>query len=384
MHEHGSSSPFADNLGPADSLLPAAGSIFSPPEAAPAPLLNSIPRNRVSDSNEGIILEGYDPPRPEFQVCPITISEAIFRHSGWRHQRQRVWESLLRIHANNARLDRFANCGASCSVEYSPSTQEVRYVGSCCHDRTCLPCGIARSGKIARALVAALPPGCVRFITLTLRHNDNALRDQLDRLYACFLALRRRKFWLAGVTGGAAFLEVKLGEKDGRWHPHLHILVSGKWLDQKALSKEWLAVTGDSSIVDVRSVPDRAEVSGYVAKYAAKPLDGKVIDCPPKLDEAIISLRGRRLCFTFGDWRGIDLDADAPDPGDWQRLGSLSALLSDTRSGDPAALQILDCLLNRRKLPLKFFDGPGPPPNTSGELPVHSLPDVNPHPKEQS
>lgn len=310
-------------------------------------------------------MEGYDVPSPEFQTPPIELREAIFRHSGWRHQRQAVWESLKRTGASRHRLDRFANCGGACYVEVSPSTGDVRITGNFCHDRLCVPCGTARAHKISQALLTQLPEGPIRFLTLTLRHSDTPLRDQVDRLYRSFAVLRRRKWWLARVTGGAAFVEVKLSDKDGLWHPHLHVLIGGVWLDQKELSQEWHAVTGDSSIVKVLAVPDRKAATGYVAKYSAKPVEGEVYRHPEKLDECSLALKARRLCFTFQSWRGIDLDATPAHVDDWRPIGPLSRLFSDAEAGDDDARLIVEALLNHDKLP--WFRDRAPPdvPNTS-------------------
>jgi hypothetical protein len=174
----------------------------------------------------------------------------------------------------------------------------------------------------------------VRFLTFTLKHNDTPLADQLDRLYLAFRTLRRRPLWRTQVTGGAMFLEVKVG-KDGRYHPHLHVLAEGGWIDQKALSADWLAVTGDSFIVDVARVDDPGHRARYVTKYATKPADSTIIRDPAKLDEFLIAIKGRRLYQPFGNWRALLADVDASEPPrPMTSLGSIYTICARAAQGD--------------------------------------------------
>jgi hypothetical protein len=126
--------------------------------------------------------------------------------------------------------------------------------------------------------------------------------------------------------GGAAFLEVKIA-KDGRtWHPHIHIIAEGGFLNQSRLSDKWKEITGDSWIVDVRYVRDRGEVIRYVAKYASKPLDATLFRSKEHLKEAMVALKGRRLCLTFGNWRGLELEKRPEDDGNWKKVCTLDNL----------------------------------------------------------
>jgi hypothetical protein len=169
----------------------------------------------------------------------------------------------------------------------------------------------------------------LRFITLTLKHGVGPLKTQIDRLGTCFTRLRHRKLWQSAVGGGASFVEIKRS-KDGRhWHPHLHIVVEGRYLAQSALSADWLAVTGDSYVVDIRMIRDAAKVGSYVVKYASKPLDRSLYANPDWLDEAMIALRGRRLVATFGSWSHLALTAAGDDPGDWEFVATLDDVVEE-------------------------------------------------------
>jgi len=258
-----------------------------------------------------------------------------------------VWDALERISASASRLDRFGNCGSGCYVQYSATAEAVRLTASFCRDRLCQPCGRARSRLIADNLCRHCIGKTVRFATFTLKHNVTPLKDQIRRLYAAFVALRRRRVWRQHVAGGCAVLEVKIGQDD-RWHVHLHTLIEGTFIEQRLLSSEWHAVTGDSYIVDVRRLSGTDKEIRYVASYCGKPLDATLFSRPVQTDEFARAIRGTRIISTFGTWRGLDVDAlDPSAPTDWQSVGSLRELLADAKRGDPWAVSLLGLLASR-------------------------------------
>lgn len=179
----------------------------------------------------------------------------------------------------------------------------------------------------------------VRFVTLTLKHDDSDLSGKLDRLHECFDALRERSLWQNAVDAGVAFIEVKHNVETGRWHPHLHVLCIGRYLPQQSLKSDWLAVTGDSHVVDVRLVKDESKVVQYVTKYITKPCTNDLYRDQAALCEAIRALRGRRLVTTFGTWRGHALLKNQ-NMQDWTPLMPWPELLSRCRDGDPIAIDI--------------------------------------------
>jgi hypothetical protein len=186
-------------------------------------------------------------------------------------------------------------------------------------------------------IVNAKPDIPLRFITLTLRCSHSTLKGQLDRLFDSFGKLRRRTFWKWHVKGGAAFIECKIGKNSGLWHVHMHILVEGDFIPQRELSSEWLEVTGDSSIVDVRKVENVGHAAAYVVKYASKGCDSSVYNAPSKLDEFVVAMKGRRLALTFDSWRGIKLNGEADPSVVWENIGSLDGLKSRASNGDDDA-----------------------------------------------
>lgn len=266
-------------------------------------------------------------PRLEFASAPATAREEAFRHTGWRPLRKQVWNALCSINAPENRLYSFMHCGANLFV-YAKG-DEIRLASTHCHDRWCIPCQRQVAGNILRNLREQIKGKDVRFVTLTLRHSPTPLPDQIDRLYRSFLVLRRRRFWTDRVQGGAAFCEVKVG-RDGLWHVHLHILAEGTWMSVKDLAGQWWAVTGDSMVVDIRKPTNNDELAAYVTKYVTKPTSADVYRDRDRLQEIMISLKGRRLCTTFGTWRKHRLTEQPELEEGWTTVGSLHNLVNDS------------------------------------------------------
>jgi len=244
-------------------------------------------------------------------------------------------------------------------------TMEDKYRISCdrCRDRFCVPCASERSRIVAANVHDHIKDRTVRFITLTLRSSNAALDQCVSRLYDCFARLKRRKCWSCSQTGGAVFLEIKWSPDKQQWHPHLHIISEGKFLDVRELSMHWKCITGDSFIVDIRIVKQSKQAAQYVAKYASKGIGGAYMHDPAKLREAIKCLSGRRLLATFGDWRGLKL-LEQKVEDDWECIGNLNDFLIRCRKGELGVTTILKKLgltvsTNERDKPCQI-SGPAP------------------------
>lgn len=268
----------------------------------------------------------------------------IFRHTGWAHDRRRVHDALHRTGQSCARIHNFAECGKYAYVFQSVQDPEVYTLGgSTCHDRFCLPCGRERSRIIASNVKLKLDGKPARFLTLTLRSTTEPLDQLLAKLTRDFTSLRRSKLWRTRVTGGVAFLEVKWLAATDRWHVHLHALLRGRFVPREQLSKLWLKITGTSNVIDIRIVEDEAHCTHYICKYASKPLDRTVVVVPLRLDEAIVALKGKRLCLTFGSWRGYKL-TEPLESGTWVQLGTLEEIIHLAEDGDVDAATALEAL----------------------------------------
>lgn len=289
-----------------------------------------------------------------------------FRHSGWRHTRNRIYHALQRTEQSPSRIRAFCECGKRAWVWESTAGEAVDHRVTCdwCHDRFCEPCGTGRAYAAARKLTEHCEGREVRFLTLTVRgRKGDHLKFLLDRLRKAFSELRETALWGNAVDGGAAFLEIK---HEKQWHPHLHCIIEGRYLDQKRLSAAWYAITGDSMIVDIRAIDQQGTRLKYVAKYASKPLDPTVTKTPRWLDEAIVALKGRRMIQSFGSWYGVVSDEDSLDSiastlggkAIWRQVGTLPDVWRRAVNGDARMVSILTAL--RRTVPLAT--NPQPPP----------------------
>lgn len=281
-------------------------------------------------------------------VATAEAEELAWRHFHWTRTRALITAALARCQETQARRDRFAGCGAAAWIFYSPSQQRHFIRASYCHDRFCDPCGQARSGRIVAAVVNRPHPERLRFITLTLAHYTAPLREQIQRLRTCFRRLRESPLWTHCVSGGIIFLEVCRGDpKRGNqiyWHPHLHIIAEGQYIDDGALKRVWRSCTGDSYIVDIRACRDEQHLAAYACKYSAKPLSPDVLANPDWLDESISALRGVRMAQPFGAWYHLPIAAKTEVPADAKRICSLPALIAAAKAHEPWALAIFQAM----------------------------------------
>lgn len=315
-------------------LVPPSGSpVSGGAEAEPLPAAAAAPSSSSLDTTETSendyvkqFLASKEVPTTAAREQPLWELESVrFRHSGWAPVRNRIWKALKRTGQSESRINAFALCGAGTWLQRSAEGIEpvqYRICGSCCHDRLCTPCANARSSRLKLALMTAMKGKRMSFITLTLAGKDDGLAEKVDRLYRHFKALRNHPLWFERVRGGAAFLEIKWSDKAQRWHPHLHCICDADFIDQGELSTVWRTITKDSYIVDVRRVRDDDQAAGYVTKYASKPLNPSFSNDPELLDEAVVALKGRRLCMAFGDWYGTPLDFDTDELLDEDELPS--------------------------------------------------------------
>ncbi|MGH7605590.1 MAG: protein rep [Gemmatimonadaceae bacterium] len=304
-----------------------------------------LTRNDLGDSQAATPTADTAPTFDDFS------NASRFRHSGWRVNRRRVWESMLRTAQSLSRRRSFGSCGSMSWIEQSHSTPgRFRIRHNHCNDRLCIPCGNTRSVKLLSAVRHLTSGKKLVFCTLTLCGKNEPLTNLLDKLYKSFRALRALPIW-ERVIGGCAFLEIKWSDKAQRWHPHLHILMESSYMPQGDLAECWRMITKDSFIVDIRRVETEDMATRYVTKYVTKPLSPTFLNTPKLLDEALTSLKGRRLIFCFGEWYGTpldtvedaDLDFEGDNP-DWKYFAPLELTLAQATSGQKDALFIIRAL----------------------------------------
>ena len=251
---------------------------------------------------------------------------------------------MVDLRLPHGRVEAFCECGSDFWIMRSTVDRELfRVVPDHCHDRLCVPCGGQRQSIIRRNLARSVPEIPHRFLTLTVRHDQEPLLILLDRLYRAFRLLRHRRFWRDRVQGGVAFLELTYDPQRQSWNPHLHCMLQGGYLELRALSAMWLACTGDSHNVKIKLIRQTRVVIEYITKYATKPLPASIVSDHARLCEAIGALTARRMVITFGSWKRWNLLDDPHDKG-WELFAHLAAVKRGWRDDDVLCENILAML----------------------------------------
>lgn len=248
-------------------------------------------------------------------------------------------------------IDRLESCRSMASFSRNEITGLVRVFTRTCKLRWCPLCASARrnwlQGEISHWLNLR---GNTKFITLTLKHTDDPLRVQFGRLYQCFINLRRRGLFTRKVDGGVWFFQITKHSESGQWHPHLHCLLDADFILHKTLSSVWRSITGDSMVVDIRSVHNLDKAADYVARYATSPGELKKLVHNDRLELHEV-LHGRRICGTWGTGRTIRLRPPVADDLDkWHHVGSW-LVVSQAEKSHVAASMILKAWQTQTVLP---------------------------------
>lgn len=297
------------------------------------------------------------PPQPkkkpvyDYRVPQAARCETNFRHSHWKARREQVASCLASAGLNTFALDRFAQCGSGCVIEVTKNSEKVRLKACYCHSRHCEPCMRAKANKITANLRTRLgdnSDGRHRFITLTIRHSRRPLREQIAKLYASFRKMRNYPEWQASQFGGCAMLEVKYSKGTGHWHPHLHLISEGLWLDKRDLVRMWKAATGDSFIADIRDIPTAKDVCHYVCKYVSKGTSGDVWDIASVAQEWILASKGVRTMLTYGTWRGFRLLQVADNGEQWKPVTTMIKLYEAIERNEIWAMRLIQRLEEKR------------------------------------
>lgn len=313
----------------------AEGTTTKAPDWAQASI-DALTRLDPEESNAHDSTDTY-PASPE----PDETSDIWFRHSGWLPQRTRNRSAIATVFKSASRLRRFDYCGADAWImRAADDSDKLTVRADHCHDRFCTPCMTARGRIVAQNLKIRMIRPPYRLITLTVRGTGEPLLDRLKHLYKSFGRLRRTRLWRECVTGGVMVCEVTWSPGTRSWHPHLHLICEGRYIRKDLLSGAWWQATGDSMIVDLRLIRGGDSCAAYVAKYVSKPLSQSYARDPVLLAEAVEALSHRRLCTTFGTWRGVPL-YDTTSDIEWIPIGRLSEVRSKANAGDADAIAVM-------------------------------------------
>jgi hypothetical protein len=219
----------------------------------------------------------------------------------------------------------FRGCRTSAWFVRHNVSGEIRVASSKCHARWCPLCIKSRRYVITLAAIKYITAiDRPKFLTLTMKHSNAPLKNQIENLYRNFKEFRRRPWTKKRLKGGIWFFQIKRSEQSGQWHPHLHILLDAKFTPKEEISEKWLETTKSSNIIDIRAIHNAKKAAEYVARYSAAPC--RLVDY--SIDDAleiVRALHGQRIVGTFGTAKGIKLSAQKPDDAEaWERLDSFS------------------------------------------------------------
>lgn len=278
----------------------------------------------ITDSDGGAVAPSLDTQETSEQLHKGSSFRDWLTSGQLKHvaAARRAYESFT-DDGRDRRLLQYDGCRSVAWFVRHKVTGKIRVAASRCGLRWCPLCIKTRRmilvSSVAKWMEPIVQP---KFLTLTLKHTNSPLSEQIDNLYRCFKELKRRPWFKKRVFGGVWFFQVKQSEKDGLFHPHLHILFQGRYLKHDELSLLWYQITKGSKIVDIRAVKDRRRAVEYVARYASAPCS--LADLSDNIaSEVVQSLHNRRIVGTFGTAKGIRLTPEAPaDAKDWEWLAS--------------------------------------------------------------
>ena len=209
-------------------------------------------------------------------------------------------------------------------------SKKTRLLGACtCHHHLLCPfCasrrGIKHSGiykeKVEYLISAADHQLDLAFITFTVK-NGESLNERFKHLRTSMCTLLKRRnnqlrpkytheTEMFKFTGGVFAYEFKRGSGSKDWHPHIHMLAlipKSSKIQIDLLKQEWLEITGDSSVINIKYANDNAylEVFAYALKFSEMENTDRWF--------AFNLLRGERLISSFGELRGVLLPDDELD-----------------------------------------------------------------------
>ena len=279
----------------------------------------------------------------------------------WRTLRLKAeYEAAFSLYAyvdnieGSERLKAFLECRQYAYFVRHEETGEIRVVSNACRLRWCPVCSQAKSACIRQEVYSWLKKvRNPKFFTLTLAHSNRPLIEQVTQLYKHFRLFRQHRVISKHLRGGVWFFQLKRSKKSGDWHPHLHCLLDSDYIDKRTLSQEWLLTTGNSFIVDIRSVKDARKVGEYVSRYCAKP--GRLSDFQRADQIEMFSVfHGKRLCGAFGTGREVRLQPRKYDERfKWQRLQSWSYVIAH-RADEKECRTLLRAFLTNQTIPLEL------------------------------
>jgi len=192
-------------------------------------------------------------------------------------------------------------------------------------------------------------------LVLTQTHKKETRKQSIKRLKGAFGKLQRRAFWKENFKGGTWSLELTK-DKRGLHHAHFHIIgFRRKFFDIELLRGEWLAVTGDSHVLNLKPILDIASGLREVVKYVSKPLDIRRFGAEDLRE--FLGLKKMRMFGTFGEFRDFCKGFDPSDNDDaTDDLESLSRDLTEGCACPKCNEPLFELRLSKNDL-VRFYEG---------------------------
>ena len=265
------------------------------------------------------------------------------------------------LNISYATIQNLNGCSTRAWIQFSPSRGKHRVHVKRCGLLVCPTCGPREATKMASRVtqwIGDVKPHAWRMYTISLPSAGSCLMEQIEQLRKAFRRLRQSQVWAETQLYGISVCEVAYNKTADTWHPHLHILMRGKWAPIAAMRTAWWKACGVNARIHVREVDSNKSAAHYVSKYLGKgakqtiDINGKIEDAPdqslasmppPRLLELITARCRKRWLLMVGEgpplpeWNAENL----PDQGanDWMPVCTLSELFRRGKS-DPLSQAI--------------------------------------------
>ena len=294
----------------------------------------------------------------------LTLSATESRYWGSRTYRRFAFGTLLS--ESEIRIDALRNTGneaawkiavklTTCCVNpvivNLNSGEKFFLAEQRCKSRICPRCSQIRARQLAgRVSDLVREMESPRFLTLTVRSNDQSLQEQLRFLRRRFAVMRRSELWAYHVRGGVYTIEITFNSQTQQWHPHLHAIVDGTYFPHSELLHLWQHIVGDQCGVDIRLVVGVRKISNYLAAYVAKSCDLDRL-APNELAEWAIQTHGLRLAQTFGSFHGVKAVEVEADESAYRSMDlDVNWVITLANSGCEVSRQIINHLTGNHQL----------------------------------
>jgi len=234
----------------------------------------------------------------------------------------RRFYEMLALQAGSLKLDQFEQCRTRAWFIRNSDTGRVRLASKQCRLRWCFHCAEARQQFVTSAVMPwFMTIRRPKLLTLTLKHNQKPLEEQIAFLYKCFTKLRGRKILKDACRGGVWLFQITFNSKRQEWHPHIHALIDSDFVNNNDLKQVWKKITQGSTIIHIRCVDDPEKTLKHNARYAARPVS--LLSIPEsRWLELHNGFFGKRICGTWGTAKVVSLRPKKPeDVKKWEAIG---------------------------------------------------------------